>query len=297
MAKFRVTLIAIAVAGIVSTGLLLYLQRTGRVSQKQHLDGKSEGLDEILDALALSLPAGASANDLNEALRKRKDAAEKLRTNAATFLPELMEEVYAVGRVEATNRSVAWAKTTRLASAFEVLGDEARPLLPKLKAEFGAGRSIGPSVAAFSYIGGMDCGLIVVSGLTNSNPLIRNAAMSAISSFATNRHVAVSAVPPLLVLLKDHSAFSRALASLGLGSLRVEPGAVVPALLQVGKNDPDFVSRTMAIKAIGYFGTNAAVVQPDLDNIAATDPQPSVRRIASVAIRAVKGEISPDEVH
>ena len=65
-----------------------------------------------------------------------------------------MEEVYAVGRVEATNRAAAYEKTERLALAFEALGGEARPLLPKLKDEFNGGRSIGACVAAFRYIGG-----------------------------------------------------------------------------------------------------------------------------------------------
>jgi HEAT repeat protein len=117
-----------------------------------------------------------------------------------------------------------------------------------------------------------------------------------ISSFATNREVAHSAVPPLLQLLKDDSEFSRALAASALGSFRQEPESIIPSLLQVAKNDSNFVVRITATKAIGRFGTNAAMAKPELEGISATDRETSVRRIAAVAIRAANGEIPPDEV-
>jgi hypothetical protein len=256
-------------------------------------------LNEILEGLTLSLPTVSSTNNraaLAEGLRRRQDAIEKLRADASGYLPQLMEEVYAVGHIEATNQNAAASRTAQLALAFEALGSEARPLLPKLEDEFNAGRSIGPCVAAFQHIGGTDCGLILVSGLTNSDRLIRNAAMSTLSGFATNRDVAIFAVRPLLQLLKDDSEFSRALAASVLGSLQQEPDAVIPDLLQVANNDSNFVVRVSAVKAIGRFGTNAAVVRTDLESIAARDQERSVRRIAEVAVRAANGEIRPDEV-
>jgi HEAT repeat protein len=96
--------------------------------------------------------------------------------------------------------------------------------------------------------------------------------------------------------LKDDSEFSRALAASVLGSLQQEPDAVIPDLLQVANNDSNFVVRVSAVKAIGRFGTNAAVVRTDLESIAARDQERSVRRIAEVAVRAANGEIRPDEV-
>jgi HEAT repeat protein len=97
-------------------------------------------------------------------------------------------------------------------------------------------------------------------------------------------------------LLRDDSEFSRALAASVLGSLQQEPDAAIPNLLRVAKNDSDFVVRVSAVKAIGRFGTNAAIVRTDLESIAASDQERSVRRIAEVAVRAANGEIPPNEV-
>ncbi|OQC68364.1 MAG: HEAT repeat protein [Verrucomicrobia bacterium ADurb.Bin006] len=299
MLKTRVALIAVGICTVVGAVFVLRLQTAERASQNQTSPSRSGGLNEILEGLTLSLPTVSSTNNraaLAEGLRRRQDAIEKLRADASGYLPQLMEEVYAVGHIEATNQNAAASRTAQLALAFEALGSEARPLLPKLEDEFNAGRSIGPCVAAFQHIGGTDCGLILVSGLTNSDRLIRNAAMSTLSGFATNRDVAIFAVRPLLQLLKDDSEFSRALAASVLGSLQQEPDAVIPDLLQVANNDSNFVVRVSAVKAIGRFGTNAAVVRTDLESIAARDQERSVRRIAEVAVRAANGEIRPDEV-
>jgi len=299
MLKTRVALIAVGICTVVGAVFVLRLQTAERASQNQTSPSRSGGLNEILEGLTLSLPTVSSTNNraaLPEGLRRRQDAIEKLRADASGYLPQLMEEVYAVGHIEATNQNAAASRTAQLALAFEALGSEARPLLPKLEDEFNAGRSIGPCVAAFQHIGGTDCGLILVSGLTNSDRLIRNAAMSTLSGFATNRDVAIFAVRPLLQLLKDDSEFSRALAASVLGSLQQEPDAVIPDLLQVANNDSNFVVRVSAVKAIGRFGTNAAVVRTDLESIAARDQERSVRRIAEVAVRAANGEIRPDEV-
>lgn len=299
MPKNRVAVILVGIIVVMIAVLAVQFLTAGRAPQNQTSVNQSQGINDILEALVVSLPTVSSTNNreaLSDGLRRRQDAMDKLRANAADMLPKLMQEVYAVGMVEATNRRAAALRTARLALAFEVLGDDARPLLPKLEEEFNAGRSIGPCIAAFMHIGGTDSGLILVSGLTNSDSLIRDAAMSVLSSFATNREVAHSAVHPLLSLLKDSSEFSRALAASVLGSLRREPDIVIPSLLQVAKNDSDFVVRVSATKAIGRFGTNAAMVKPELEGIAERDREASVRRIAVLAIRAASGEITPDEV-
>lgn len=291
------SLVGFCVVGVMV--LALQFLMTDRAPQNQTALNQPHGVDEILDALTVSLPTVSSTNNreaLNSSLRRRQEAIENLRTNTSDILPQLMQEVYAIGMVEATNRSAVATRTARLGLAFEVLGSNARPLLPKLENEFNAGRSIGPCVIAFQHIGGTDCGLILVSGLTNGSSSTRNAAMSVISSFATNREVAHFAVPPLIQLLRDDLQFSRALAASVLGSFRQEPEIVIPSLLEVAKNDSDFVVRVSAIKAIGRFGTNAAKVKSALESIAATDREPSARRMASVAIQAANGDITLDEV-
>jgi hypothetical protein len=299
MLKTRVALIAVGICAVVVAVFVLRLRTAESVLKNQTSSTRSGGLNEILEALTLSLPTKSSGNDreiITKSLQRQQDAFEKLRANVPAYLPLLMEEVYAIGVIEATNRNVAASRTERLGLAFRALGSDARPLLPKLKDEFNAGRSIGPCVAAFTHIGGTDCGLMLVQGLTNADRRIRNAVMSGLSGFSTNRDVASSAVRPLVKLLGDDSQFSRALAASVLGSLHQDPDVAIPDLIRVAKNDSDFVVRAMAVKAIGRFGTNAAIVRADLERIAATDREKIVRRTAEVAVRAANEQISPDKV-
>ena|SRR5436190_8222360 len=297
MSKSRIALLVVAVSLVVVAVLVLKFQigERGRMREKN-----SDEVNDILEALPVSTTSTNGitykVDGLQTRLKNSRQAAEKLRANPAVFLPRVMEEVYAVERVEATNRAAAAKKTERLALAFEALGGEARPLLPKLKEEFDRGRSIGPCVAAFRYIGGTDCGLMLVSGHTNADQIIRHTCVSGLSAFATNREVALSAVPGLLSMLKDNSALSKVLASGLLGTFRIEHETVIPALIQVAEGDSDFIARISAIKAIGRFGTNGAAAKPPLEKIAIRDEKTQVRRIASVALRAVSGDISPDDI-
>jgi hypothetical protein len=297
--KNRIALFIAALTAVTIAMLVIQSHRSGRVPRKQSSLNEFQQLHEILQALTVSLPSVAVTNNrevLRESLQRRQNAIEKLRARGTNILPRLMKEVRSVGRLEATNRPAARDATMRLVLAFEVLGDDAKPLLPELIDEFRSGRSIGPSIAGLASIGGTEAGFALISGLTNSDPAIRNASRSALSTFKTNREVAISAVPHLLIILKDDSPFSRALASSVLGSLRVKSEAVIPNLIQIAKYDTNFVARVSAIEAIGRFGTNAVGVTSDLEGIAMTDREPHVRRMALIAIQAVSGQISPDEV-
>src|SRR5436190_6623064 len=146
MSKSRIALLVVAVSLVVVAVLVLKFQigERGRMREKN-----SDEVNDILEALPVSTTSTNGitykVDGLQTRLKNSRQAAEKLRANPAVFLPRVMEEVYAVERVEATNRAAA-KKTERLALAFEALGGEARPLLPKLKEEFDRGRSIGPCV-------------------------------------------------------------------------------------------------------------------------------------------------------
>jgi hypothetical protein len=126
--------------------------------------------------------------------------------------------------------------------------------------------------------------------------LVHNSAVRAISS--TDREIASEAASLLLRVgrLHDDEPFSRALTARDLGSLRANPETVIPALLQVAEQDQDFEVRINAVQAIGRFGTNALSVKSRLEVIAATDSDPRVRRIASMAMQAAEGKIAPEEI-
>jgi len=299
MPKTQYSMIAMGSCVILATIVLIHFVTSKYVSLNQRSREVSDDLSRILEALALSSSAAGSTSNQqpwSKTLRARQHAIDELLADSNTYLPQLMEEIYSVGRIDVSNRNAIASKSEKLGLAFEVLGSRARPLLPQIAEEFTAGRSMAPCAIALMYIGGTDCGLLLVSGLTNSDRVVRNTSMSALSGFAGNRDVALAAVDPLLLLLKDDDEFSRALASTVLGSLQQKPADVIPELLQVAKHDVDLVVRTSALKAIGRFGTNAAMAMADLGVIAATDPEPIVRRTATVAIRAASGEIPSDEV-
>jgi HEAT repeat protein len=298
MQKMRVVLVTVVFLAVAAATVTAFLQRTDHALQQRVPPRELDDLDAILHALDVFPPVG-KMNESEQATfskrwKDRQEAVEKLRQLRSKVLPRLMEEVRAAGKVEATNRAAATDATRRIILAFDVLGGDARPILPELIEEFHAGRSIGASISGIKYIGGTDAGLALLPGLTNSDPYICNGVMSALSSFGTNRAVALAATSPILLHLQDSSTFSRALASTVLGSLRSKPEVVIPALLQLAESDPDFVVRGSAIKAIGCFGTNAVWVEPRLKTIATADKDAHVRRTAEIALLAVQGKIDPD---
>lgn len=246
--------------------LLLSRNTTHEALLSNVVDDHDE-FDLLLDAVAEPVALWMRTNGFNQeqfvqSMERRKLAIAKLREFGTNALPRLMLEVRQVGLVEATNRQAAWLATMRLGEAFTVFGSQAEPLLPQLVEEFHASRSIGPSVLGLVHIGGTEAGLTLVSGLTNSDPFVRNGVMSALSGFESNSIVAHAALPPLLLRLQEPSELSRALASSLLGSLRVNPETVIPALLQISEFDPDPVVRATALKAVGRFGTNAVSAKP-----------------------------------
>lgn len=281
---------------LLATLLMQHLVRDHSTGQQKEVN-RSPEIINVLEALTLPLPSKTSTNysaTLRMATRRRQEAIEQLQTNQPVLLPQIIEEVINVGGMERTNRTAAAAMTAQLALAFEVLGPDASPLLPRLKKEFAQGRSVGPCVAAFQHIGSTEAGLILVSGLTNSDRMVRNACMSVIGSFSENRAVTQKAVAPLIASLNDSSPFVRSLAASGLGTFSQNADVVVPRLVALARSDSNVVVRSMALKSIGQFGTNAAGVRLELKRVLETERERSVREIAENALKAVTGETRSD---
>ena len=260
----------------------------------------SENFETLLDSLVVSIPDGplsdADRRVLSERRKEQHQAEAKLRELGTNVLPQLMQKVEALGRVEATNRAAARVDTRRLARAFEILGDKAIPLLPMLTNELHRGQSIGPSMAGLVGIGGSQAGLALIPELTNSDSTIRNWTMSALSYFSTNREVVAVAVPLVLPYLHDDSAFTRSLTANLLGQFHTNAEAVLPQLAELAEHDQDIVVRISAIKSIGRFGTNAASMKAVLEKIAATSQEQSIRSMTYNALQAARGEIPPDAI-
>lgn len=107
MLKIRVVLIAVGICAIVVAVFVLRSRKAESPPQNQTSTTRSGGLNEILEALTLSLPTNSLGNDretINKGLQRRQDALEKLRANVPAYLPLLMEEVHAIGAIAATDR-------------------------------------------------------------------------------------------------------------------------------------------------------------------------------------------------
>lgn len=296
-ARVLVSLVVLAVVAAIATFFILTRESTTRTQIPRR---EIDDFDSVLHALDVPFPVG-QINEFDREVfakgrKEREKAVEKLRQMGTNALPRLMEEVRTAAKIEVTNRTQAIDTNRRLILAFEVLGSDAWPLLPQLIEEFHAGRCIGASAAGIKIIGGTDAGLALVAGLTNLNPNVRYAAMSALSSFRTNNEVALAAVPFLLLRLQDDSGPARALAASVLGSLQVKPETVLPALMEVAQHDLDVVVRRTSIKAIGRFGTNAVSLEPKLEILATADQDEHTRRIAGIALQAVQGKLNPDSL-
>jgi HEAT repeat protein len=200
----------------------------------------------------------------------------------------MMEELVAVGAIEATNVVAAMDRKLRLQAAFEVLGPVAKPLVPELIAELKAGRSLGNAAHALAQIGGDEAQRALIEAVTNADPRIRAAGAASVRYLRHNPEKSREAVPPLLVVLGDSSAVLRSVAADSLGILKAEPQHVIPALVQTAETDPHSVIRAVAIKSIQHFGTVPSDIQRRLQKIADTDADEHVRKMATRAVEVLK---------
>lgn len=232
------------------------------------------------------VPWVTNSVELREWLMLKSNAAARLRELGTNALPRLMAEVRRLEHIKDTN--IASIAAGKVAGAFEALGPMAEPVLPELIKDFQAGRNIGVALAGIVYIGKREGALAIIPGLTNADPDIVQATISAISFFRTNAEVVEAALPLLLNNLKHSHAAVRAGAASVLGGFSCRPEEVIPELIRLARYDPDFVVRTTAVKAIARYGTNGAVVVEELRLIATVDSEEIVRRAASNAVHAVQ---------
>jgi len=257
--------------------------------------GKKRGeLEAILRDLDVKVwfQKKINAEEIRRWLDTRDEVVVRLQELGTNILPQLIEKVREAGRIAERNPSAGIELNAQLAFVFQVLGSNAAPLLPELIKEYQAGRSIGPALAGIVAIGATEGGLAIVPGLTNVDPGVRLATISAISYFRTNSAVVDQALPLLLKNLGDALGSVRAAAASVLGSFRSQPEVVIPALIKLAEADEDLVVRSVAIKAIGQFGSEGAIALSNLERIARLDSEEVVRRAATNAIGSIKGEIA-----
>ena len=238
--------------------------------------------ETILNALFVAYPIDdGTREEWLTKIQKRDQAAAQLRFLGTNALPLLFDEVKIVGQIGKTNILLAVNRKAEISAAFQVIGPEAKPLVPNLIQELNAGRNPGNSAQALADIGGEEAGTALVRAITNPIPAVRESAAAAIEGFKDNPDIAKSAVKPLLECLNDKVPVLRPIAIDSLGVLGKEPTIVIPVLLQIAETDSDVVLRSAAIKSIGRFGTNALTAQATLHSIAISDNSDFVRKRAA----------------
>ncbi|HSH16827.1 MAG TPA: HEAT repeat domain-containing protein [Verrucomicrobiae bacterium] len=171
-------------------------------------------------------------------------------------------------------------------SAFEVLGDQAIPAIPKLhRIACTAGRS-ETQMAAVTCL--FNIGPAATAALTNvltttgivGEPYIRTRL----------RQLGANSAPfvPILVEQLKHGSLDSAFDSADmLGALKLNPEEVIPALIE-RLADPHPEIRAAAASSLARFGAQAINALPALNQLE-TDPERRVSAAASDAITAITG--------
>ncbi len=143
---------------------------------------------------------------------------------------------------------------------FYALGSIGRPAIPSLAGLLNH-TNAGPSAARSLGLIGEDAVEALISGLTNSNPEVRQACVAGLGDVGTNHPPALSA---LLSTLNDHDSRVRFSAIWAVGRFKRHPKEVVTALARL-LDTTDQREVTITARIISQFGTNALPALPELE--------------------------------
>src|ERR1051325_3018535 len=181
-----------------------------------------------------------------------------------------------------TNRNEMRLQGPRLGRAFEILGDRAAPIAPKLAALLSEPHC--SSLAALSLASMGTAGLMELDQAFRSNDVkIRRTVVSHVGEGKLDRSNAVSI---LLKATKDSDASIRKLAASGLGNLRERSGESVPALAAL-LGDSDAEIRRAAIYSLGEFHLAAAPALPAISKLE-DDPVKDIADSAGVLVMELR---------
>lgn len=281
MKKLRKPLIALAVVAAVLV-LAAYVTRP----REPVYEGKrlSEWLEQIRSEDEAEMRHGVAA-------------IRAIGTNALPALMEMLDSRDSslklwIQRLPSKQSLITW----KMASAddrkvdgligLSVLGESSRPALPKMKALFVAdapGSTWGIACAAIA-----DCEPDVVgyftACLTNPIPRVRHASAQRLGFM---REKARTAVPQLIVALKDDNHVVRKYAARSLGLIDNESEHVLSLLIPM-LDDPDYHVRSGAAVGIGEFGSRAQSAVEQL-RLMTVDTNETVRISATTALKKIMG--------
>ena len=247
-----------------------------------HASGYQNTNEEAL--LEQIQPLGGQVPDKSSA--SYEDAFIKLRHPNAQTLQLLMDEVTNIGVLEkrhSYSSQEAADRIYRIRQAFDVVGTNAAPLFPDLKAEFLSGKSVSASALGLLAIGD-DGWPVLLGGLTNTNPRVRLAAVNAMRcAKETNASLAFPYLCDFATNSLESSLLRREAAE-SIEGIGVDPQLKIPVLIYIGKSDSDFSIRCMAIQAIGQTGVYDNDVRKFLEQ-ASKDKNHYVRLAVETALK------------
>lgn len=179
---------------------------------------------------------------------------------------------------------LAQPDSTLARNAADVLGEfgypsAIAPLGAALSNPVFSGEARAAMAQALGSIGRTEASVPLVSALTASDPLVRAAAVKALTTVRGFRDTSVAAP-----LLADPDLLVRAAAAGAIGSLHTQGAGVVDGLVQAVASDPSALVRRRAAWALGEVGAPSSAAGSTLQAAASSDPNPLVRSLAQVAL-------------
>jgi HEAT repeat protein len=239
----------------------------------------AKALGEMGPAAKEAIPALVQALGSSTNVRwAAAEALEKIAPDAEELVPALIQ---ALGHRNANVRIAA-------AEALGNIGPEAKEAVPALILSLGDNSALvrWKAAQALGNIGpeAKEAVPALVKALSDSDPEVRKVADSAIAKIGPGSK---EAVPALIEALGDNDARVRYGAVKALGKIRPGAESVAPALIAV-LSDPEPHMRREAISLLQQIGCTGNDFLESLEKIASKDPNDSVKKLASDALRKIK---------
>ena len=183
---------------------------------------------------------------------------------------------------DAKDPALTIARRAQARLAFEALGPEAKPAIPRLIAllkdeTFVRGADTAPNAAAALRAIGPDAVAVLSTTIAKGNTSERYGAALALGAFPSSPE---TVVPPLIAAMKDFDTRIRTRAATSLGQIPGADDKVIPALT-AALTDASSPVRFAAVAALRECGTAAKSAITPLVNVIVKDPE-EANRIAAV---------------
>jgi HEAT repeat protein len=268
----------------VMTGSLIAVFVFVGCTKQPYYEGRS--MDSWLDDLEPGNPS--------ETRDASKSAIQQLGTNALPCLLEQMHKFSKLTQKDFSNDVTLLDRWAAVRAAFNILGPAAAPAVPVLRDSMRGNDRQGCLAAELLISMGSNALPTILTAQTNAPLAVRICIVDHISELGS---LASNAIPGLIECLKygapknDDTMQLRGYSANTLGTLKMQPQFVVPALIQSVMSDYNVV-RFEAARSLGKFGSNAVSAIPALTD-ATKDPDYHVSGVAVESLKEIEAASAP----